>query len=265
MRDWIGRAASDPPVSVPLPHDWGESPGGRLRTCSSMVMQLLAVRHGKSIWCEKTPMHVFHLQLLGNAFPRAKFIHIIRDGRDCAASFHRRWKFNPLRSAFRWKSAVSAGRTQATSLGSRYLEVRYEDMTSAPEDSLCGVCEFLDIPFEESVLVAARARPKMSGTDARVITQNDRSAGHYFYSATIARIERIAGKCLSDLGYHCENTTGDEDPSVWTLRLWRLADDFRRSYGIAFSDGRILHPSSWPYLFGRLQRARRQRSGADPQ
>jgi len=42
--------------------------------------------HGKSRWGEKTPTNVLHLDYIFRHFPRAKFIHMIRDGRDVACS-----------------------------------------------------------------------------------------------------------------------------------------------------------------------------------
>src|SRR5688572_4070232 len=96
------------PESIPVPDKSARTAAGII----DHIMKYLARAQGKEIWCEKSPMHVHHLQLLSQAFPEAKFIHVIRDGRDCAASFHRRWRFNPVRTVFRWKLAVSSGMQQ---------------------------------------------------------------------------------------------------------------------------------------------------------
>lgn len=34
-------------------------------------------------------MPALHISALASVFPQAKFIHMIRNGRDCAASLHR--------------------------------------------------------------------------------------------------------------------------------------------------------------------------------
>ncbi len=102
------------PESIPAPDTGARTAAGIL----DHIMNHLAKAQGKEVWCEKSPMHVHHLQLLAEAFPQARFIHVIRDGRDCAASFHRRWRYNPVRTVFRWKQAVSSGMQQGRALGS---------------------------------------------------------------------------------------------------------------------------------------------------
>ena len=54
------------------------------------------------------------LSLWRREFPSARFIHVIRDGRDCAVSFHRRWRRQPELTVFRWKKVVGSGREQGT-------------------------------------------------------------------------------------------------------------------------------------------------------
>ena len=84
-------ANSDTPV--PIPDDWRDrerSPSGVF----DYILSYFASREGKKIWCEKTPMHALHIGSLSTSFPTSRFVHMIRDGRDCAASFQRRWRYN---------------------------------------------------------------------------------------------------------------------------------------------------------------------------
>ena len=83
-----------------IPENWREF----LRTLPAVLdayFRYFAQKEGKTRWCEKTPMYVQHLNLIADLFPGAKFLHIIRDGRDCAASLHRRWKSTPELTVFR--------------------------------------------------------------------------------------------------------------------------------------------------------------------
>jgi hypothetical protein len=204
-------------------------------------------------------MYVHHLRILAREFPDAKFVHIIRDGRDCAASFNRRWHFNPVRTIYRWKQAVRAGRTQGAELGARYFELRYEQLTSAPENSLQGVCEFLEVPFEEGILKPARLRPEMTGSSETTISRNKRNAGQYFGQATFVRLERIAGRQLAECGYPTSNPAGDSDPPRLLLRWWEAQDDVRRFLGAFATASNMKRSRRLSYLFRSILAALRQK------
>jgi hypothetical protein len=225
----------------------------------NQVMTTLATRDGKRIWCEKTPMYVHHIGQIAQAFPAAKFIHVVRDGRECAASFHRRWGFNPFRSIARWKLAVRAGVLQGSSVRSRYCEVRYEDLTTDPERYLHCICEFLSIPYESSLLNPTRVRPGMTGSVATSIKQNERRAIEYFGQLTVSKLEAIAGKQLEFHGYPVTDRDGDKDPPALKMWWWQWTDDLRR-----FRDTALGADDGWKsnhlgYLVKRVVAARKQK------
>lgn len=263
MRKLVPGRVAPGAEKIPLPESWRGQPRTVASVFNQIMLRFAAVK-GKKIWCEKTPMHVHHLRLLAQEFPESKFIHIVRDGRDCAASFHRRWKFNPVRTIYRWKHAVSAGKRQGSLLGARYHEVRYEEITTAPEKGFREICAFLDIPFEESVLFAAKTRPHMSGSNAQTIERNSGRAAHYFSARKLEKLESVAGRYLTELGYVCRNSSGDREPASWALRWWELTDDLRRLRVVAIAEGRILKRSKWPYIFGRVKRGIKQKLSLKP-
>jgi hypothetical protein len=238
-------------------------PRGGIRSAASTfnhIMCQLASAEGKQVWCEKTPMYVHHLSLLADRFPDAKFIHIIRDGRDCAASFHRRWGFSPLRTIYRWRRAVTEGQKQGRRLGARYLEIRYEEITSAPETVFRRLFGFLEMPFETSVLVSGRSRLGAVESSEGAVAKNPRQAQSYFNARTVKAMESCGGRLLAELGYPCENQDGDRDPGRWRLHWWQFTDDFRRVWTLLLRKGRILKPAKWRYLFARFRNALKQKA-----
>lgn len=48
-------------------------------------------KSGKSCIIDKTPEHAFHIEVILEIFPTAKWIHIIRDGRDVTLSIKKEW------------------------------------------------------------------------------------------------------------------------------------------------------------------------------
>jgi hypothetical protein len=224
------------------------------------IMNQLARSHGKRVWCEKTPMHVHHIRLLAAQFPDARFIHVIRDGRDCAASFHRRWRFNPVRTMYRWKQAIDAGQRQGANIPGRYLEVRYERVTAAPEAEFSAILQFLGLPFEPAVLRPMRARPNATTPAHGRVVRSDRGAAAHFKPGVIAAMEAVAGKTLTRLGYACSNPDGDSDPGAARRRWWQLTDDLQRLSTFLTRNGRLLRPSQWRYLVMRLRSSLRQKA-----
>ena len=51
-----------------------------------------ASNSGKSWVIDKSPEHCFTIPFVNEAFPDAKWVHVVRDGRDVVASLYREWK-----------------------------------------------------------------------------------------------------------------------------------------------------------------------------
>ena len=215
---------------VPLPPDWRDRPR-TLAAVLDAVFAYFAARAGKSRWCEKTPQHVQHLLALAEQFPTARFIHVLRDGRDCAVSFHRRWRRQPELTVFRWKKVVAVGRAQGQQLGAqRYLEVRYEDLTAAPEPSLRHICDFLALPFDAAVLESARPYMPSGDGGERGLQRNSGKWQGYFSAPMQQRLERIAGRTLAQCGYATSLPQADASVPGWRRRYWAGTEAVRQ-YG----------------------------------
>jgi hypothetical protein len=209
---------------VPLPPDWAQCPRD-IGSVIDRVMRVFAAKEGKERWCEKTPQHAQHMLLLAAVFPNAKFIHVIRDGRDSAASFKRRWSRTPALTIFRWKKVVAEGRRQGTQLGTdRYMEVKYEELTQDPQAWLRKISAFLGVAFESATLESRDPYLKRKDGEAGRIRRNSGRWREAFSAAQVRQLEHIAGRILSELGYDAEHVQGDFDPPKWRRDIWMLQD-----------------------------------------
>jgi hypothetical protein len=211
----------------PLPVNWRDFQRS-FDAIVDAVFRFCAAKEGKIRWGEKTPQHVQHMETLHGVFPSAKFIHIIRDGRDCAASLQRRFLRNPERSIYRWKKIVREGRMQGKMLGDLYMEVMYENVTSDPEKWMAKICSFVELPFNENVLRSSQPfkekRVKEGG-----IEPNSGKWRRYFTESENRKLEAISGNCLRELGYPVSAEAGDHDPSNAKLWAWMM-EDYRREF-----------------------------------
>jgi hypothetical protein len=112
-----------------------------------------AARFGKPRWGDKTPVYLDRMVEIAGWYPRARFVHIVRDGRDVALSVKDQ-PFGPdtlRRSARHWAKRIGNARRQAEQLP-HYLELRYEDLVREPEIQLRRVCEFIELEFAPAML-----------------------------------------------------------------------------------------------------------------
>jgi hypothetical protein len=116
--------------------------------------RLYASRFGKSRWGDKTPLYCKAIDAIRPLLPEARFVHIIRDGRDAALSLRRTW-FSPGQEietqAAYWRDCVVAARTAGAGRGD-YLEVRYEALIERPASLLREICSFIEIDFQDKML-----------------------------------------------------------------------------------------------------------------
>jgi len=112
-----------------------------------------AERVGKPRWGEKTPIYVKSMRKIERALPEARFVHVIRDGRDVALSIRdRAVKEHPIdRIAERWVRRITRAREQAKRL-EHYEEIRYESLILDTRPTLERVCEFFELGWDDALL-----------------------------------------------------------------------------------------------------------------
>lgn len=194
-----------------------------------------ARQRGKQRWAEKTPQNVRHLEYIFRWFPRAKFIHVLRDGRDVVSSIRTHPRFRvidgqqvptnirrPLRPCIKcWLADTAAGmrwRGRAN-----YLEIRYEDLLAEPEAMTRKLCEFIGEPWSPALL----EYHKQTGTsrDPQHFITNI-AATEPLTTRAVARWRKdltegeqklfyqMAGGRLEELGYSIESAAGEDEKSI---------------------------------------------------
>lgn len=164
------------------------------------IFKQFADYHDMDRWGDKTPEYIFDLPVLKELFPDARYIHIVRDGRDVALSeFKTQFGAkNIYKAAEEWKHKVGLVRTFSESLpAGSFHEIRYEDFMTWPEDTFAKLIEFLKIDDHDNLLLGyilehLRFDLRISNFD-KWKTQLSRHQKKLF--------EKAAGDMLSVYGY----------------------------------------------------------------
>jgi len=127
------------------------------------ILTAFAEKHNVKRVGEKSPGHLRCMGLLKERFPKAKFIHIIRDPRAVVLSMRKKaqqfpWAWDAERKYIGracqyWQDAIEIHRKYSELLSSQcYWVVKYEDLVTNPERTLRPICDFLNITFSPQML-----------------------------------------------------------------------------------------------------------------
>jgi hypothetical protein len=113
-----------------------------------------------------------HFDRLLKLWPNARFIHIVRDGRDVTRSCIRiGWAGNVWTGIERWMNAEQLWSTLKESLpADRYVETTYEQLITDPEGILTQICAFIGVEYNPDMMAYAESTT-YDKPDARFITK----------------------------------------------------------------------------------------------
>ena len=118
-----------------------------------------AAQAGKPRWGDKTPHYVHHIDALLAVWPQARFVILVRDGRDVALSV-KRMPFGPNNAwaaAQWWARGIRVGHRAQAEHPEQVLTVRYEDLVAAPAEVAPEICAFVGLQFTPAMLAIDRA------------------------------------------------------------------------------------------------------------
>ena len=187
---------------------------------SEQVLRLFINKEGKSQIALKHPFQILIIDELFKYFPKMKFVHVIRDGRDasCSLRTHPKRKMvngeivpNFVKNPFdwcirRWISCINKGKKWRNS--NNYIEIKYEDLVNNTIPTMQNVFSFLDLEMIPEDKLLSFYKTEKDDKHLQNI-----EVGMPIYKKTIGRwhndmspnekdlFKRKAGNLLIELGY----------------------------------------------------------------
>jgi len=230
-----------PPPGLDAPDHGLPPPGiGRIFSRAELVAELRAIATrwlglasdpGAAFVIEKSPWHLSDVDLIAEVLPDARFVHMVRDGRDVAVSLvaaRRSWSdyggsrisATVREGAQAWAAGIEKGGLARAALGRRLLEIRYEEIHADRRAAFRRLFDHCGMPYDEGLLERT-----LELTDFKRLPE-PRGEGRLYRGGRVGdwrqslglaqawRFERAAGTTLRDTGY-------EADPSWWMRRPLR--------------------------------------------
>ncbi len=110
-----------------------------------------SIKSSAKRYCEKSPANVQRIEAIDKYHKgNFKLIHIIRDGRDVVLSKHPTKIDTHWVEPARWVRDVTLGLASKDHPGVH--TIHYENLVNKFEETISGVCRFLDIPLSDEIL-----------------------------------------------------------------------------------------------------------------
>jgi hypothetical protein len=200
---------------------------------------------GKKRWCCKSTFMIEQVGEVLRYYPAARFIFMVRDGRDVAVSakssiFNH---FHVYYSARRWQREQRLGLDWLARLpAEQIMLLKYEELLADPPAVVRRLCAFLGEEFEEQMLEYHRSREaQKSGslsiswenTAKPVLRDNAAKFRRQLTEQEILQIEAIACAELRELGYALTH------PLEQLMQRGEEMNEERSSYRLAESTRKV--------------------------
>ncbi len=185
----------------------------------SLLFDRYGENKGQALVGQKNADHAvaMDIQTLHTLWPEAKFVHLIRDGRDVCLSvlnwrikekvarLFSNWNSSPVANvALWWEWQIRSGREGGRTLDpQQYRELRYEFMVAHPDEACAQLCDFMDIPYDDRMVrFYEGSNPGQKAKQAWVpATTGRRDWQSQMSPEDLEQFEAVAGDLLDELGY----------------------------------------------------------------
>jgi hypothetical protein len=165
-----------------------------------------AASRGKQRWGDKTPFHVWHLDLALRMYPEAVVVGIVRHPAAVVYSMRRRFRRSVDAGIPHWRRSNRQLLHAGAQLGERFALLRYEDLVTTPEPTMRALLAWLGEPWSDAVLAHHEVQPTAEATG---FTRTDRpvdteSIAEWVGQLSRSELDRLVdrvGELAGFLGY----------------------------------------------------------------
>lgn len=231
-----------------------------------LLMDGVARQQGVRRWAECTPDNLLYVPEIARSFPNARFLHVVRDGRDVACSLAEQGWVGPYRhcdavtrvvqAGLYWEWMLGRGRGHFARPGLHVLEVRFEALVVEPASTLQAIGAFIDHDLDHARILAngvgSVARPNTSFPTVGELAPFD-PIGRWrsrLDGRGLARLEAAIERELVAHGYALASDPGDRQAEAVTAARarrrarWRFGSRHflktRTPLGRIFTDATLL-------------------------
>jgi hypothetical protein len=191
---------------------FGEDPPATYAEATRRFYRLWAERSSKPRYMDATPGTIEQVDGLVKLFPEAMIIHVVRDGRNVAASLLERRFVSRLEDGMiHWQRQVRTARQSLLRFPTgRHYELRYEDLVRSPEATLRKMCDAIELPFDPAMVDYRRTAAEMVRRSPQA--HHHRNLVHPLLpdlrdwrrdlpTGAVDRLDALGGNLLIELGY----------------------------------------------------------------
>jgi len=196
---------------------------------------------GRPRWGWKRPLCEFYADSIFDAFPKATFVHLIRDPRDVTVSMMNtdftegRIDLSLSPRHFRtsgmlalWQMSVDAAVQNQRQFPNRYHVVKYEDITADTVDTVSSLCDACGLTYDSDIL-AMRGHPGWEGSNSQIdveegfeIRDRGKRYPEYLDTYQMAFIEDTIGDAMSRMGYGRDQLMHASERATWKSRILHI-------------------------------------------
>jgi len=177
-----------------------------------LLKQVEEDRLPKILWVEKTPGHIFQLEIIHDLYPKGRFIEIVRNPLNAIYSCKNKYEdidhLTPSALAHRWKRATGTYKQFQEKYRQKGYSVKYEDLVKDPDGEFTKMSNFLniipdieklnDVQKTASQLVLKRETWKKNNLNSGITNRNIDYKWAVYEKLNIEYLLRVE---LAEMGY----------------------------------------------------------------